>query len=147
VDGPQVGGVAVEGAGADDQVFRVGGFQDQDPARNKGAVGRVQQSDQGFQGQVFDEMEGRDRAEALGRLVAEVPQGVGRFDLKAESGAHICGCLIEIDAPGGQPLLPKQLQPFAPTAPDVQDRGVLLPGPGALQVRQVHAQSALDLFP
>ena len=140
-----MGGVGPEVIGRGDDVFRVGRFKEDQPARRQGVEADVEQLVEALEAQVLDDMEGGDGADAAGRLGGQPGDGVGMLCGQAACASQLDIGGIEVDAQALY-LGRQQRQPFAAATADVHQRQA----PGQRRVggdgRQVVGQPGVDGF-
>ena len=121
-DGTPPGWIPVEPTSGHGDVFRIGRFHDEQPARCQHPPGFGHHGAQLIEGNVFDKTKrGNDRLAVIGKGL-QTGQGVRLVDAQAMRAADGDHSRIHLDTLGLKADFLHQLQPFAKAAPHVEDR-------------------------
>jgi hypothetical protein len=140
----QVRWVEVKIAGADNQVFRIRCFQNNQTARQQHTSGLRDQRLCILERQVFHQMEGRYQCHAGVGQGAQYRQRIGRFHVQATLAARREHPFIQVDAMRRKSGLVHQLEPFAAAATEVERAGAGIECRQLVDKRRIRPQAALD---
>src|SRR5207248_2055468 len=139
-------GIDVEVRGSDEHVLRVRCLEDRDSSRTEHPQRLVEQLQHEVEGQVLDDVQRSQSAQAAVGHVTKRLERVAQLDLQAAFAALLDGGAIRIDAGRDEALGLKHLDQLAPAAAQIEDRRRVRTGPGGAQLGDIHGDALLDVF-